>query len=116
MIGPTTPPRPPARLTPPRTIAATLCRVYGPGNGEPPAVLAVIARPPNAQNRPASAYAAILVRPTLTPLRNAASRLLPDGVEGQAEHGSPDGDPDDADDHDEDDERPREPWHEQVAH
>ena len=34
-IGPTIPPRPPARLTPPSTIAATLWSVYGPGTGEP---------------------------------------------------------------------------------
>ena len=33
MIGPTMPPRPPARLTPPRTTAATLGSVYGPGIG-----------------------------------------------------------------------------------
>ena len=32
MIGPTTPPRPPARLTPPRTIAATLCERVRPGH------------------------------------------------------------------------------------
>ena len=31
-IGPTTPPRPPARLTPPSTTAATLSSVYGPGH------------------------------------------------------------------------------------
>ena len=36
-IGPKTPPRPPARLTPPRTIAATLSSVYGPGTGCPDA-------------------------------------------------------------------------------
>ena len=32
MIGPRTPPRPPARLTPPSTIAATLWSVYEPGH------------------------------------------------------------------------------------
>ena len=36
-IGPKTPPRPPARLTPPRTTAATLSRVYGPGDRRPDA-------------------------------------------------------------------------------
>ena len=55
MIGPTTPPRPPARLTPPRTTAATLSSVYGPGTGVPMPVLAVSARPPSAANSPVSA-------------------------------------------------------------
>ena len=40
-IGPKTPPRPPARLTPPSTTAATLSSVYGPGTGVPIPVLAV---------------------------------------------------------------------------
>ena len=40
-IGPKTPPRPPARLTPPSTTAATLRSVYGPGTGVPMPVLAV---------------------------------------------------------------------------
>ena len=77
MIGPKTPPRPPARLTPPRTTAATLGSVYGPGIGSPMPVVAVTLRPPSAANRPVNAYAAIFVRPTGTPLRNAASWLLP---------------------------------------
>ena len=47
-IGPTMPPRPPARLTPPSTIAATLWSVYGPGTGDPIPVLAVRASPPSA--------------------------------------------------------------------
>ena len=51
-IGPTIPPRPPARLTPPSTIAATLWSVYGPGTGDPEPVAAVSASPPNAQNSP----------------------------------------------------------------
>ena len=54
-IGPNTPPRPPARLTPPSTIAATLSSVYGPGTGVPMPVLAVRLRPPSAANRPVSA-------------------------------------------------------------
>ena len=33
MIGPSRPPRPPARLTPPSTMAATLRSRYGPGTG-----------------------------------------------------------------------------------
>ena len=52
MIGPTTPPRPPARLTPPSTTAATLSRVYGPGTGEPMVVVAVSDRPARAANSP----------------------------------------------------------------
>ena len=55
MMGPTTPPRPPARLTPPRTTAATLNSVYGPGTGLPMPVLAVRLRPPSAANRPVKA-------------------------------------------------------------
>ncbi len=51
-IGPKTPPRPPARLTPPSTTAATLSSVYGPGTGVPIPVLAVRDRPANAANRP----------------------------------------------------------------
>ncbi len=54
-IGPNTPPRPPARLTPPRTTAATLISVYAPGTGAPTPVLAVSARPPSAANRPVNA-------------------------------------------------------------
>ena len=77
MIGPDTPPRPPARLTPPRTTAATLSSVYGPGTGVPIPVLAVSASPASAANRPVRTYATIFVRPTATPLRKAASRLLP---------------------------------------
>ena len=40
-------------------------------------VLAVTLRPASAANSPMNAYDAIFVRPTGTPLRNAASRLLP---------------------------------------
>ena len=52
MIGPVTPPRPPARLTPPSTMAATLSSVYGPGTGDPMLVVAVRLSPANAANRP----------------------------------------------------------------
>ena len=76
-IGPRRPPRPPARLTPPRTIAATPWRVYGPGVGVPIPVLIVRVRPPAAAKSPVIAYAAIFVRGTSTPLRNAARRSLP---------------------------------------
>ena len=52
MIGPVTPPRPPARLTPPSTMAATLSSVYGPGTGDPMVVAAVRLSPASAANRP----------------------------------------------------------------
>ena len=68
-IGPKTPPRPPARLTPPRTTAATLSSVYGPGTGVPMPVLAVSESPPRAENRPVRTYAMMIVRLTGTPLR-----------------------------------------------
>ena len=54
-IGPKTPPRPPARLTPPRTTAATLSSVYGPGTGVPMLVLAVSDKPASVAKRPVSA-------------------------------------------------------------
>src|SRR6185369_13707441 len=49
MIGPRTPPRPPARLTPPSTMAATLWSVYEPGTGAPTPPVAVRASPPRAE-------------------------------------------------------------------
>ena len=99
MIGPSNPPRPPARLTPPSTMAATLSRRYGPGTGWPMPVLAVSASPPSAAKNPAMAYDTTFVRPTLTPLRKAASWLEPMRVEREAEPRPPQRDPDREDNH-----------------
>ena len=77
MIGPSSPPRPPARLTPPITMAATLSRRYGPGTGWPMPVLAVSASPPSAAKNPVKAYEMAFVLATFTPLRKAASWFDP---------------------------------------
>ena len=78
MIGPTTPPpRPPARLTPPRTMAATLSSVYGPGTGRPDRRARGEAQPGERGYQAHERVGADPVRPTGTPLRKAASRSLP---------------------------------------
>ena len=51
-IGPKTPPRPPARLTPPSTMAATLSQRVRPGHRRADRVLAVRLSPASAANRP----------------------------------------------------------------
>ena len=87
-MGPKTPPRPPARLTPPRTTAATLSSVYGPGTGVPMPVLAV--RRQAAQGREeAGQRVGDDLRPTD---RDAAPEgrqpVAADGVDRQAEASS----------------------------
>ena len=76
-IGPKTPPRPPARLTPPRTTAATLSSVYGPGTGEPMPRAGGQRQPGEGREQAGEHVGENRVRPTGTPLRKAASRSLP---------------------------------------
>src|SRR6185436_16333469 len=76
--GPTSPPLPPARLTPPSTAAATEFSVMKlPEYGVPMPVVAVSARPDIAAKKPPIEYARMRVRFTLTPDRYARSRLEP---------------------------------------
>ena len=93
-IGPKTPPRPPARLTPPRTTAATLSRVYGPGTGVPIPVLAVRLRPASAANRPPIAYAIDLRAADRHAAPEGRQPVAADRVDRQAEPRPPERDPD----------------------
>ena len=77
MIGPARPPRPPARLTPPRTTAATLEQRVRPGHRRADAACSR-QREPAKRREQASQHVGEELRPAdRTPLRNAASRLLP---------------------------------------
>ena len=77
-IGPKTPPMPAREAHPSEDDGADADQRVGRlGTGVPMPVLAVSARPANAAMRPVIMYDKTFVRLTGTPLRNAASRLLP---------------------------------------
>src|SRR5260370_42675550 len=77
-IGPSIPPRPPARLTPPSTIADTPLNVYSvPASGEPTPVVIDRPSPPHAAKNPHTAEAGSRPMSRVTPDRQAAVRALP---------------------------------------
>ena len=105
-IGPTRPPRPPARLTPPRTMAATLEQRVGPGTGAP---MPVLAGQGEAAERREEARSAHRRRSSSGRPRRRSGRRRAGGCRwrtARARARPAERDPDDADHDDEDDERP----------
>lgn len=115
-MGPSMPPRPPTRLTPPSTIAATPpSSVYGPGTGRPMPVVIVSDRPPAAQNRPVTAYARMRVRFNDDAAAQGGRPVTAHRVERQAEVRSGGWDRDDGDERQHHDQRPWQPFDEERA-
>ena len=94
-IGPKMPPRPPARLTPPRTTAATLEQRVGPGNRRPDPGAGRQRRARRARRTGPVSDVGDDLRPADRDAAAECGQLVAaDGVDRQAEPGPPERDPD----------------------